>query len=88
MTAKANTDERHQQILKAFQAALGADNVRDNPATLNAYFGDFLPPKILGMSMPPEFVVLPNGTMETPAVIKICNRYKIPFIPVGSTSGR
>ena len=57
---------------------------RDNPATVNAYFGDWLPPKILGMSMPPEFVVLPNGTMETQAVIKICNRYKIPFIPVGS----
>ena len=84
MTAKANNDERHQQILKAFQAALGADNVRDNPATVNAYFGDFLPPKLLGMSMPPEFVVLPNGTMEIQAVIKICNRYKIPFIPVGS----
>ncbi len=28
--------------------------------------------------------MLPNGTMETQAVIKICNRYKIPFIPVGS----
>ncbi len=42
------TDERHQQILKAFQSALGAENVRDNPATVNAYFGDWLPPKMLG----------------------------------------
>ena len=76
--------EQHEEIFNAFEAALGNGNVKDNPATVNAYFGDFLPPKILGMSMPPEFVVLPNGTMETQAVIKICNRYKIPFIPVGS----
>ena len=84
--AKKNTqnNERHQQILQAFQAALGIENVKDNPATMNAYFGDWLPPKLLGMSMPPEFVVLPSSTLEVQAVIKICNRFKVPFIPVGS----
>jgi len=75
---------RHQQILKAFQAAVGPENVSDAPATMEAYYGDWLPPKTLGMSMPPEFVVLPAGTRETQAVVKICNRFKIPFIPVGS----
>ncbi len=76
--------ERHQHILKAFQAAVGEGNVSDSPATVNAYYGDWLPPKTLGMSVPPEFVVLPDGTMETQAVVKICNRFKVPFIPVGS----
>jgi glycolate oxidase len=76
--------EQHEEIFNAFEAALGEGNVKDNPATVNAYFGDWLPPKTLGMTMPPEFVVLPNGTMEAQAVIKICNRHKIPFIPVGS----
>jgi len=75
---------RHQQILKALQAAVGPENVSDSPATMEAYYGDWLPPKTLGMSMPPEFVVLPDGTKETQAVVKICNRFKIPFIPVGS----
>jgi glycolate oxidase len=76
--------ERHQQILKAFQAAVGPENVSDSPATMEAYYGDWLPPKTLGMSMPPEFVVLPAGTKETQAVVKICNRLKVPFLPVGS----
>lgn len=76
--------EKHDDILKALQAALGEGNVKDNPVTVNAYFGDWLPPKTIGMTVPPEFVVLPNGTMETQSVVKICNRYKIPFIPVGS----
>jgi hypothetical protein len=56
--------EQHEHIFNAFEAALGEGNVKDNPATVNAYFGDWLPPKTLGMTMPPEFVVLPNGTME------------------------
>ncbi len=75
---------KHDDIQRAFEAALGEGNVKDNAATVNAYFGDWLPPKTLGQSVPPEFVVLPNGTMETQKVVKICNRYKIPFIPVGS----
>jgi glycolate oxidase len=33
----------------------------------------------------PEFVVLPNGTEETQKVVKICNRYRVPFIPLGSS---
>ncbi len=76
--------EKHAEIMNAFEAALGVGNVKDNAATVNAYFGDWLPPKTLGMSVPPEFVVLPNGTLETQAVVKVCNRFKIPFIPVGS----
>ena len=50
--------KQHQQILKAFQAALGEGNVSDGPATVNAYYGDWLPPKTVGISVPPEFVVL------------------------------
>ena len=37
-----------------------------------------------GCEPPPEFVVLPAGTKETQAVVKICNRLKVPFLPVGS----
>ena len=74
----------HQQILKALQAALGEDNVKDNPATVNAYWGDWLPPKTLEQSMWPEFVVMPGSTFDVQQVVKICNRFKVPFIPVGS----
>ena len=39
--------EQHEEIFNAFEAALGEGNVKDNPATVNAYFGDWLPPKTL-----------------------------------------
>jgi len=40
--------EQHQQILKALQAAIGPENVKNNPTTMNAYWGDWLPPRTLG----------------------------------------
>jgi len=75
---------RHEEIFKAFEAALGKGNVKDSPATMNAYWGDFLPPRTMEQTIWPEFVVQPEGTMEVQKVIKICNRHKIPFVPVGS----
>ena len=76
--------EQHQQIFKSLQAAIGEDNVKDSPATMNAYWGDWLPPRTLEQSIWPEFVVMPSSTKEVQAVVKICNRFKIPFVPVGS----
>jgi hypothetical protein len=84
MVVTKQTKERHKQILEALQGAIGAENVSDDPSFMLAYYRDWLPPGVIGMSRPPEFVVLPNGTEETQAVVRICNRFKIPFIPVGS----
>jgi len=81
---KMERHERHDEILQAFEAAVGVGNVKDSPAVMNAYCGDWLPPKTLGQTKRPEFILMPAGTLEVQRVIKICNRYKIPFVPVGS----
>jgi len=75
--------ERHNLILEALHSAIGEENVEDSPAIMMAYHRDWLPPGVLNPVLP-EFVVLPNGTEQTQKVIKICNRYKVPFIPLGS----
>jgi hypothetical protein len=75
--------ERHSIILEALQSAIGKENVEDSPSVMMAYHRDWLPPGILN-PMLPEFVVLPNGTEEVQKVIRICNRYNVPFIPLGS----
>ncbi|MDX1778206.1 MAG: FAD-binding protein, partial [Thermodesulfobacteriota bacterium] len=76
--------ERHARILEALQSAIGKDNVEDSPAVMMAYHRDWLPPGVLNPTLP-EFVTLPNGTEETQQIIKICNRYNVPFIPLGSS---
>ena len=75
--------ERHAIILEALQSAIGKENVEDSVSVMMAYHRDWLPPGILNPVLP-EFVVLPNGTEETQKVIRICNRYNVPFIPLGS----
>ena len=75
--------ERHATILEALRSAIGEENIADAPAVMLAYTRDWLPPGILN-PIPPEFVALPENTYEAQQVIRICNRYKVPFIPVGS----
>ncbi|MCK5185593.1 MAG: FAD-binding oxidoreductase [Deltaproteobacteria bacterium] len=75
--------ERHRIILEALQSAIGEENVEDSPAIMMAYHRDWLPPGVLNPQLP-EFVVLPDSTEQTQKVISICNRYKVPFIPLGS----
>lgn len=75
--------ERHNIILGALQSAIGKENVEDSPAIMMAYHRDWLPPGVLNPQLP-EFITLPNGTEQTRQVIRICNRYKVPFIPLGS----
>ncbi|MBW2183996.1 MAG: FAD-binding oxidoreductase [Deltaproteobacteria bacterium] len=76
--------ERHSTILEALKSAIGEENVEDSPVIMRAYHRDWLPPSVLNPILP-EFVTLPNGTEQTRKVIKICNRFKIPFIPLGSS---
>ena len=75
--------EKHRIVLDALQSAIGEENVEDSHAVMMAYHRDWLPPGLLNPQLP-EFVTLPNGTEQTQKVISICNRYKVPFIPLGS----
>jgi glycolate oxidase len=76
--------ERHARISEALTSAIGKENVEDSPSVMMAYHRDWLPPGVLSPTLP-EFVTLPNGTEQTQQVIKICNRYNVPFIPLGSS---
>jgi len=75
---------KHRVVLDALQSAIGGENVEDSHSVMMAYHRDWLPPGVLSPTLP-EFVALPNGTEQTQQVIKICNRYNIPFIPLGSS---
>jgi hypothetical protein len=76
--------ERHAIILEALRSAIGKENVEDSPSVMMAYHRDWLPPGVLNPVLP-EFVTLPSGTEEVQKVIRICNRYNVPFIPLGSS---
>jgi glycolate oxidase len=56
-----------KDVYKEFEDVVGAENISDDPAIKDAY------------RSPDVTVVLPGNTEEVAAVIKLCNKHKIPF---------
>jgi glycolate oxidase len=75
--------DSHSLILEELRGAVGADYVSDDPAIMQAYsrtgwaYGRKNQRK-------PDSIVLPGSTGEVQSVVRIANRFRIPFIPVGS----
>jgi len=65
-----------KEIYKEFEGVVGAENICDDPAIMPAYYGI-------------EFgaVALPKNTAEVQAIVKLCNKHKIPFGAVSSGWG-
>lgn len=66
--------------------AIGANKVRDDAATLVAYSRDWSPRPGEELILP-NLVVRPETTEEVAAVIRICNKYGVPVVPVGGMTG-
>lgn len=71
--------ENHAIVKRYLEAALGPEYVSDDPAILECHAKDSSPSGIL-LGKRPEFVVLPGNAEDVAAVVKICNRFKKPFI--------
>jgi glycolate oxidase len=65
-----------RELYKAFEDVVGEENICDDPAIMPAYFNI-------------EFaaVVLPKNTAEVQAIVRLCNRHKIPFGALSSGWG-
>ncbi|MDY7038663.1 MAG: FAD-binding oxidoreductase, partial [Thermodesulfobacteriota bacterium] len=76
-----------KEAYEALEFVVGSDFITRDPAICEAYtrrgfdketgLGEFL-------SKTPECIILPGSTREVQEIVKICNRYKIPFVPAGS----
>ncbi len=71
---------------KALEDALGPDNVCDEPAVTSGYSYMWLVYATHAQSQRyrPAAVALPGSTEEVQRIIKIANRYKFNYIPVGT----
>lgn len=76
-------DKKHKGIYDALVSILGVENVSDDPSIMHAYSRDWMPASTINPN-PPALVALPSTAEEVQAIIKLANRLKFPFIPVGS----
>ena len=72
-----------RQLIRALRRLLGPDAVFSRPEELAVYECDaYTVPKLR-----PEVVVLPRHTEEVAAVVRLCAREGIPFLPRGAGTG-
>src|ERR1039458_5915472 len=60
-----------KQIYAALEDVVGVENICDDPVIMPSYHQT-------------EFaaIILPKNTAEVQAIVKICNKYKLPFRPI------
>lgn len=74
-----------KEAYQAMGSVVGAENITDDPAIGQGYRkgGWFMfTCDYPDVTEPPSCVVLPENTEQVQAIVKICNRYKIPFTPI------
>jgi FAD/FMN-containing dehydrogenase len=78
-------EELPEEVYQALETIVGSENVSKDPAICQAYarggYGTFLYDR---ECYPPTCVILPQNTEEVQAIVKVANRYKIPYIPVST----
>lgn len=82
-----STEKRTDSWKKTFKSALeniaGEEYVISKPDEIIAYECDGL----TGYRVKPVFVVLPDSTEQVSSIVKLCNEYKVPFVPRGAGTG-
>jgi len=76
------------EIYKEIEEAIGKDNITEDRATVECYskFGiditGYLKKHAKDPSNIPACIVLPDSTEDIQKIVRIANKYKIPFIPM------
>jgi len=75
----------HKEAYQALESILGNENISEDPAICEADLkggsGEFI---FDANAVRPACVVLPKSTEEVRDVVKIANRYRLPYIPVST----
>ena len=71
-----------RSLENALAAVVGADHIRTDAASLEAYGVD-----ALGQGHPPDLVVLPANTAEVAAIARFCNERRMPLVVRGAGTG-
>lgn len=75
-----------KEMFRALQSILGPEYVSEDPTVTNVYIrGGYAKDSVLERgNIAPAAVVLPGSTAEVQQIVKLCNRYKIPFVPMST----
>ena len=86
---KGQQTYRHisEDACKALESIVGHDHFSDDPVICAAYHGRGFDKQVItfnGVARNPAAVIQPRTTEEVAAIIKACNRYDIPYVPMST----
>ena len=70
-------------VIKEFEAILGPSGIVMTPEEMSVFECDGL----ASYRQSPSLVVLPQTTADVAAIVKVCDRYQLPFVARGSGTG-
>jgi glycolate oxidase len=70
------------EVIHALTSIVGADHIRTDAASLEAYGVD-----ALGQGHPPDLVALPANTAQVAAIARFCNEQRMPLVVRGAGTG-
>src|SRR5512139_1039965 len=76
-----------EELYRELQAIVGTDHVTTDPVLCQAYNARGYSREemwFLGFCTRPACVVLPKTTDEVARIVRVCNRFKTPFIPAST----
>ncbi|MBM2831600.1 MAG: GlcD [Dehalococcoidia bacterium] len=75
-----------KETIRALESIVGPQYVSEDPVVCQVYArGGYGKDIVLGRgNLKPACVVLPGSTEEVQSIVKLANRYKTPFVPVGT----
>jgi len=75
-----------REVIRALQSIVGPEYVSEDPVVCHTYSkGGYGKDIVVGRgNLKPACVVLPGNTDEVQRIVKLANRYKVPFVPVGT----
>ena len=71
-----------ERVVAELHEAVGAEHVRVDAASLDAYGQD-----ALGKGHPPDLVLVPATTQEIAAIARLCNEHRVPLVVRGAGTG-
>jgi len=75
-----------REAYRALESIVGPEYISEDPVTCRAYRTKSYRRETAyeTICMLPECVVLPKTTDEVQGIVKVCNRYKIPYTPTST----
>lgn len=87
MKGRESFDNIPEEAARELEAIVGPEWISTDPNICKSSYGQgwgFEIYLMQGVSQPPAAVVMPKSTQEVAQIVKVCNRYDIPFKPVGN----